>query len=205
MRRIAVFTALLLFIAASLLAPPAQVPAAPLFNYGEALQKAIYFYEAQRSGRLPADNRVEWRGDSGLRDGADVGLDLTGGWYDAGDHVKFGLPMAASATMLAWGAVEYRDAYTSSGQLAHAPGQPQVGHRLLHQSAHRAQRAVRPGRQWRRRPRLVGPAEVMPMARPAYKITRAAPARTWPAKPPRRWPPRRWSSAPPIPPTPTRC
>jgi len=49
----------------------------------------------------------------------DVGRNLTGGWYDAGDHVKFGFPMAASTTMLAWGAVEYRDAYASSGQLTH--------------------------------------------------------------------------------------
>jgi hypothetical protein len=41
---------------------------------------------------------------------------LTGGWYDAGDHVKFGLPMAASTTVLAWGAIEYEDAYQKSGQ-----------------------------------------------------------------------------------------
>jgi hypothetical protein len=77
----------------------------------EALQKAAYFYETKRSGKLLADNRMEWRGDSGLNDGADVGVDLTGGWYDAGDHVKFGLPMAYSATMLAWSVVEYREGY----------------------------------------------------------------------------------------------
>jgi hypothetical protein len=90
---------------------------AQTFNYGEALQKAIYFYECQRSGKLPANNRVEWRGDSGLTDGADVDKDLTGGWYDAGDHVKFQLPMAFSATMLAWSAVEYRSSYVKAGQL----------------------------------------------------------------------------------------
>ena len=38
-------------------------------NYAEALQKAIYFYETQRSGTLPETNRVEWRGDSGLMTG----------------------------------------------------------------------------------------------------------------------------------------
>ena len=27
-----------------------------------------------------------------VTDGVDVGLDLTGGFHDAGDHVKFGLP-----------------------------------------------------------------------------------------------------------------
>ena len=73
----------------------------PAFNYGEALQKSLFFYEAQQSGVLPDWNRVNWRGDSALNDGADVGRDLTGGWYDAGDHVKFGLPMAGSVTMLA--------------------------------------------------------------------------------------------------------
>src|SRR5262245_1634355 len=86
-------------------------------NYCEALQKSLFFYEAQRSGALPATKRINWRGDSALQDGSDVGKDLTGGWYDAGDHVKFGLPMAASATLLAMGIVEYRSAYVASGQL----------------------------------------------------------------------------------------
>lgn len=34
-------------------------------------------------------------------------MDLTGGYYDAGDNVKFNLPMAFSTTMLSWGAIEY--------------------------------------------------------------------------------------------------
>jgi endoglucanase len=90
------------------------------FNYGEVVQKSFYFYEAQRSGALPDDNRVSWRGDSALNDGADVGVDLTGGYYDAGDHVKFGFPMASSMTMLSWGVNEYRDAYAQMGQLDEA-------------------------------------------------------------------------------------
>ncbi len=89
----------------------------PTFNYAEALQKAIFFYEEQISGQKPSWSRVTWRGDSALTDGQDVGHDLTGGWFDAGDHVKFGFAMAASATMLAWGGVEYRSAYDSKGQL----------------------------------------------------------------------------------------
>jgi len=81
------------------------------------LQKSLYFYECQRSGRLPANNRVAWRGNSALQDGQDVGVDLTGGYYDAGDHVKFGLPMTGSLTLLAWGGLEYGSAYQSSGQM----------------------------------------------------------------------------------------
>ncbi len=87
------------------------------FRYGEALQKSIYFYETQQAGELPSWNRVPWRGDSVLDDGQDVGLDLSGGWFDAGDHVKFGYPMAASVTMLAWGAYDYQRAYEKAGQL----------------------------------------------------------------------------------------
>jgi hypothetical protein len=86
-------------------------------NYGEALQKSIYFYMQQRSGELPIDNPVIWRGDSCLNDGADVWLDLTGGYLDAGDNVKFGLPMASTVATLSWCVYEYRDALAAAGQL----------------------------------------------------------------------------------------
>lgn len=86
-------------------------------NYGEALQKSILFYEAQQAGDLPEWNRFPWRGDSTLEDGADVGVDLSGGWVDAGDNVKFNYPMAFTVTTLAWGGIEYYDAYQEAGQL----------------------------------------------------------------------------------------
>lgn len=86
------------------------------YNYAEVLQKSLWFYDAQRGGDLPDDFRVPWRGDSALGDGSDVLLDLTGGFYDAGDHVKFGFPMAFSLTLLSWGAVEYPGAYLETGQ-----------------------------------------------------------------------------------------
>ena len=92
------------------------------YNYGEALQKSVLFYELQRSGPLPEETRCNWRGDSGLNDGADNGLDLTGGWYDAGDNVKFNLPMAYSAAMLGWSVYEDREAYEQSGQLEYILG-----------------------------------------------------------------------------------
>ncbi len=92
------------------------------YNYGEALQKSLLFYELQRSGDLPEQVRCNWRGDSGLNDGSDAGLDLTGGWYDAGDNVKFNLPMAYSAAMLAWSYYEFPEAYEESGQLEYLLG-----------------------------------------------------------------------------------
>ncbi|MFD6752116.1 glycoside hydrolase family 9 protein [Micromonospora gifhornensis] len=144
--------------------------AAPAFNYAEALQKSLLFYEAQQSGKLPDWNRVSWRGDSGLRDGSDVGLDLTGGWYDAGDHVKFGFPMAFTTTMLAWGAVEYRSGYAASGQLTHLLNNLRFVNDYFvkaHPAPNVLYGQVGKGdddhKWW-------GPAEVMPMARPAYKI-----------------------------------
>ncbi len=148
------------------------------YNYGEALQKSILFYELQRSGDLPEKTRCNWRGDSGLDDGADVGLDLTGGWYDAGDHVKFNLPMSYTATMLAWSLYEDKDSYEKSGQLEYMlnnirwandyfikchPEKEVYYYQVGDGSADHAW--------W-------GPAEAMEMSRPAYKVTIESPGST---------------------------
>ena len=42
-------------------------------------------------------------------------VDLTGGWHDAGDHVKFGLPGSYSASTVGWGYYEFRDSYEELG------------------------------------------------------------------------------------------
>ncbi|KAK4493384.1 hypothetical protein RD792_017718, partial [Penstemon davidsonii] len=89
------------------------------FDYSDALDKTLLFFEAQRSGKLPVDQRTKWRGDSGLRDGFDQGVNLVGGYYDAGDHVKFNLPMAFSVTMLAWGAIDFKAQMVSLNQMGH--------------------------------------------------------------------------------------
>ena len=52
------------------------------YDYNEVLHLSLLFYEAQRSGKLPSDNRIGFRGDSGLKDGCEVGLDLSKGYYD---------------------------------------------------------------------------------------------------------------------------
>ena len=38
------------------------------YDYASVLDLSLRFYEAQRSGPLPSDNRVPWRGDSALED-----------------------------------------------------------------------------------------------------------------------------------------
>lgn len=46
-------------------------------------------------------------------------LDLTGGWHDAGDHVKFGLPGSFSASTVGWGYYEFREDYIDMGLQKH--------------------------------------------------------------------------------------
>jgi hypothetical protein len=149
------------------------------YNYGEALQKSIMFYEFQRSGDLDeSSTRNNWRGDSGMEDGDDVGVDLTGGWYDAGDHVKFNLPMAYSATMLAWSVYEKKDAYTDSDQLDEILDNIKWATDYLikcHPSSNVYYYQVGDGSTdhawW-------GSAEVMQMDRPAAEVTTSSPGST---------------------------
>jgi endoglucanase len=68
-------------------AVPSPSGITPNSQWSSLLGDLLYFYEAQRSGILPASNRVKWRNDSALSDGQDVNLDLTGGYYDAGGTV----------------------------------------------------------------------------------------------------------------------
>ena len=111
---------------------PPSTPNGNPYDYAEALESSLLFYEANRSGDLDeATNRIPWRGDSGLNDGddgiyfgdaknenlqPDLNLDLTGGYHDAGDHVKFGLPLASTLSTLTWGGLAFDDGYQIAGQ-----------------------------------------------------------------------------------------
>jgi len=145
------------------------------YDYNQVLHKSILFYEAQRSGRLPSDNRIPWRRDSALGDQGDNGEDLTGGWYDAGDYVKFGLPMSMATTALAWGVFEFRAGYEAAGEYTNVLNSlrwPLDYFMKCHVSTNTFYGQVGDGtldhNYW-------GRPEDMTMPRPAWKLTTSAP------------------------------
>ncbi|XP_044260332.1 endoglucanase A-like isoform X1 [Tribolium madens] len=85
-------------------------------DYRHALKLSLLFYEAQRSGPLPASNRITWRSDSALNDHGHNNEDLTGGYYDASDFIKFSFTMAFTTTILSWGMLSFGHAYKQANQ-----------------------------------------------------------------------------------------
>ncbi|KAL2518804.1 Endoglucanase 8 [Abeliophyllum distichum] len=67
----------------------------------------LFLLLANAPASSPPDQRIRWRKDSALHDGATAGVDLTGGYYDAGDNIKFGFPMAFTITMLSWSIIDF--------------------------------------------------------------------------------------------------
>ncbi|ETS63901.1 hypothetical protein PaG_02226 [Moesziomyces aphidis] len=88
-------------------------------QYADLLGNALWFYDAQRSGALPADNRVSWRNSSCENDGSLNNTDLSGGFYDAGDYIKATYPFCWTLTSLAWSALSFGSAYERSSQDAY--------------------------------------------------------------------------------------
>jgi len=117
------------------------------FNYAKALQYSQYFYDANMCGTgVEENNQYTWRSDCHVYD-AELPLDSTntnmsssfitanksvldpdgngkvdvsGGFHDAGDHVKFGMPEAYSGSTVGWGFYEFREQYEATGQDEHA-------------------------------------------------------------------------------------
>ncbi len=83
-------------------------------NYADVLGLSWMFYEAQRSGELPANHRVAWRKSAHTKD------IVPGGWYDAGDYLKLNFPLASVVTMLSWGLLEFKTGYQQAGETQHA-------------------------------------------------------------------------------------
>jgi endoglucanase len=116
------------------------------FNFAEALQKSLYFYDAEKCGReagVENGGRLEWRGacheideriplkNTSLSDeflakyghiidpDGDGTVDVHGGFHDAGDHVRFGLPQSYAAGTLGWGFNEFRESFKAIGEEEH--------------------------------------------------------------------------------------
>lgn len=118
------------------------------YNYAQAFQKSLYFYDANMCG--VQDGRLSYRGDCHMEDAqvplipkteegigtnmsqsfidankdvldpdGDGTMDLQGGFHDAGDHVKFGLPQSYSASTLGWSYYEFKDSYVKTGEQEH--------------------------------------------------------------------------------------
>ncbi|KAK3023777.1 hypothetical protein RJ639_043393 [Escallonia herrerae] len=116
-------------------APVPGPPGAITKKYSDALKvamqffdRALYYSESNcgwkcylgvAAGKL-VNNKLSWRGNSALDDGKEAKLDLSKGMYDAGDHMKFGFPMAFTATVLAWSILEYGDQMNAVNQLGPA-------------------------------------------------------------------------------------
>lgn len=83
------------------------------------LNMGYQMYSIFAAGEL-VDNKISWRGDSGLQDGSEENLDLSKGLYDAGDLIKFGFPMAFTATVLSWAILEYGNQMNAVKQLGKA-------------------------------------------------------------------------------------
>ncbi|KAJ9540942.1 hypothetical protein OSB04_027448 [Centaurea solstitialis] len=101
------------------LPPIRRPPRGVTKKYSDALGISTQFFDVQKSGRLE-NNQIGWRGDSGLQDGKEENIDLSKGLYDAGDLIKFGFPMAFTATILAWSILEYGQHMEAVKELKHA-------------------------------------------------------------------------------------
>ncbi len=103
-------------------------------NFAKLLQYSLYFYDANMCGGEVAERSLVAKGKKygdyeGYRGNCHIcdeeadyngkKVDVSGGYHDAGDHAKFNLPQAYAATTLGLSYAEFRDAYESTGQVAH--------------------------------------------------------------------------------------
>ena len=92
------------------------------YNFAKLLQYSLYFYDANMCGTLPSTNLVSWRGNCHTGDTftyQGVTYDAHGGYHDAGDHVKFGQPMAYSMAVLGLSYYEFPEVYSELKQRGH--------------------------------------------------------------------------------------
>lgn len=99
------------------------------YNFAKLLQLSLYFYDANMCGDKVSERSLfskelydGWRGDCHKNDEFTYNgktYSAVGGYHDAGDHVKFGLPMAEAFSTLGIGYMEFSQAFTELGQTQH--------------------------------------------------------------------------------------
>lgn len=99
------------------------------YNFAKLLQYSLYFYDANMCGNKVSETSLYskdlyngWRGNCHVNDKFTYNgkqYSAVGGYHDAGDHVKFGLPMAQAMTALGIGYHEFGEAFDELGQTQH--------------------------------------------------------------------------------------
>ncbi|MGN1036349.1 MAG: glycoside hydrolase family 9 protein [Ruminococcus sp.] len=114
------------------------------YNFAKALQYSLYFYDEQMCGEgVESLTDIPWRANCHLQDGKyalektnlsesfinenksildpdnDNCIDLGGGYHDAGDHVKMGLPASQTASVLGWSFYEFENSFKNTEQAEH--------------------------------------------------------------------------------------
>jgi hypothetical protein len=97
-------------------------PNPPRYDYSEALHKSWLFYRSQQSGKIveAGQQRLAWRANSCTGCIGAYGEDLSVGFYEGADTMRWGLQNAFVVTQLAWNIVEFGDAMASVNELTEA-------------------------------------------------------------------------------------
>lgn len=94
------------------------------YNYAKLLQESLYLYDANMCGSdVSVKSEFSWRSNCHTEDAKTTyngkTVDVSGGYHDAGDHAKFGLPQAYSATVLGLAHMEFAEAFADTATEAH--------------------------------------------------------------------------------------
>ena len=94
------------------------------YNFAKLLQESLYLYDANMCGMdVTEKTGLSWRQNCHTEDqyasynGQTV--DVSGGYHDAGDHAKFALPQAYTASVLGMSYYQFKGAFIELGQTEH--------------------------------------------------------------------------------------
>ncbi len=94
------------------------------YNYAKLLQESLYFYDGNMCGtEVSKKSAFSWRdnchtGDASVKINGKT-VNVSGGFHDAGDHLKAGLPQGYSATILGIAYMEYKDSFKETNSSEH--------------------------------------------------------------------------------------